>query len=62
MSGGNICFSKDGTFYGASGMFLITEGGEFLANENLFICQRKTDEDNHCELNNKVLLRVIFFV
>ena len=27
MSGGNICFSKDGTFYGASDMFLITEGG-----------------------------------
>ena len=43
-------------------MFLMNEGSDFLANENLFICQRKTDEDNHCELNNMALLRVIFFV
>ena len=52
MSGGNICFSKDGTFYGASDMFLITEGGESMANENLFICQRDTSDDD-CELNNR---------
>ena len=30
--GGNICFSKDGTFYSASGMFLMNEGSDFLAN------------------------------
>ena len=47
--GGNICFSKDGTFYGASDMFLITEGGESMANENLFICQRDTADDD-CKL------------
>ena len=59
--GGNICFSKDGTFYSASGMFLMNEGSDFLANENLFICQRKTDEDNHCELNNSGPAQSNFF-
>ena len=51
-SGGNICFSKDGTFYGASDMFLITEGGESMANENLFICQRDTADDD-CKLTSE---------
>ncbi len=39
-SGGSICFSKDGTFYSASGMFLDTGMSGFEAKENLFICQR----------------------
>ena len=54
-------FSKDGTFYSASGMFLMNEGSEFLANENLFICQRKTDEDNHSVLNNSGPAQSNFF-
>tara|TARA_B100000941_G_C28499050_1_gene552814 strand:+ start:389 stop:1120 length:732 start_codon:yes stop_codon:yes gene_type:complete len=59
--GGNICFSKDGTFYSASGMFLMTEGSEFVANENLFICQRKSDTDNHCELKDSGPTQSNFF-
>ena len=60
-SGGNICFSKDGTFYGASDMFLITEGGsESMANENLFICQRDTSDDD-CKLTSEGPTQSNFF-
>ncbi len=42
-SGGSICFSKDGTYYSASGVFLDTGlSGEFEAKENLFICQKSS--------------------
>ena len=41
--GGSICFSKDGTYYSADGMFLNSNAsGDFEAVENLFICQRNS--------------------
>ena len=42
-------------------MYYLLINNDFKANENLFICQRKTDEDNHCELNNSGPTQSNFF-
>jgi len=41
-------------------MFLITEGGESMANENLFICQRDTSDDD-CKLTSEGPTQSNFF-
>ena len=38
--GGKVCFSKDGTYYSASGMFL--DGS--TTNERIYICSKKTSK------------------
>ena len=40
--GGKVCFSKDGTYYSSSGMFLEGTGDEAKPLEELYICSAKS--------------------